>query len=54
MPVPTQQRVLTGQELRGFRGVNLKQDRLNLEDQDVARAINADLHSQPTAITPEG
>lgn len=33
-----------------FLGVNLRQDRVSLADQDMAKAINADLHLQPGAI----
>ena len=39
-----------GQELRGFLGVNLRRDRMNLEDLELAKAINADLHTQPGTI----
>lgn len=41
---------LKGHDTGGFLGVNLRQDRLRLEDGDVARAINADLHTQPGSI----
>src|SRR5262245_56208296 len=34
----------------GFLGVNLKRDRMNLADQEMSRAINADLHSRPGVI----
>lgn len=33
-----------------FLGVNLRQDRVSLADEEVAKAINADLHSQPGTI----
>ena len=46
--MPLQERV--GQELRGFLGVNLRRDRMNLEDLELAKAINADLHTQPGTI----
>lgn len=36
--------------LQGFLGVNLRRDRLSLEDFDLARAINADLHLLPGVI----
>lgn len=38
------------QEVQGFLGVNLRQDRTSLADQELAKVINADLHSQPGAI----
>lgn len=41
---------LKGHDTGGFLGVNLRQDRLRLEDGDVARAINADLHTQPGTV----
>lgn len=41
---------LKGHDSGGFLGVNLRQDRLRLADGDVARAINADLHTQPGTI----
>ena len=41
---------LIGQPTGRFLGVNLREDRVSLADQDVAKAINADLHSQPGAI----
>jgi hypothetical protein len=41
---------LKGHDTGGFLGVNLRQDRLRLSDGDVARAINADLHTQPGTI----
>jgi hypothetical protein len=41
---------LKGHDTGGFLGVNLRQDRLRLADGDVARAINADLHTQPGTI----
>lgn len=40
----------TGQEIRGFLGVNLRKERVSLADDELARAINADLHTQPGAI----
>ena len=46
--MPIQERV--GQELRGFLGVNLRRERMNLEDLELAKAINADLHTQPGSI----
>lgn len=42
--------LLTGQPTGSFLGVNLRQDRLSLADQELAKAINADLHSQPGTI----
>ena len=39
------------QEILGFLGVNLRQDRLSLADEELAKAINADLFSQPGTIT---
>src|SRR5437899_6253556 len=41
---------IQGQTAGGFLGVNLRRDRVSLADQDVARAINADLHTQPGAL----
>ena len=38
------------QEVTRFLGVNLRNDRANLADEDLAKAINADLHSQPGTI----
>jgi hypothetical protein len=38
------------QEIQGFLGVNLRQDRVSLADQELAKAINADLHSQPGVV----
>lgn len=32
-------------EIRGFLGVNLRRNRLNIEDYELAKAINADLHN---------
>ncbi|HYE89538.1 MAG TPA: hypothetical protein VEA38_00905 [Terriglobales bacterium] len=39
-----------GQEVQGFLGVNLRQDRVSLADAELAKAINADLHAQPGVI----
>lgn len=33
-----------------FLGVNLRQDRVSMADEELAKAINADLHSQPGVI----
>lgn len=41
---------LKGQATGRFLGVNLRQDRLSMADEDVAKAINADLHTQPGVI----
>lgn len=38
------------QELRGFLGVNLSKDRLSLADEEMAKAINADFHTQPGTL----
>lgn len=35
------------QEVQGFLGVNLRQDRVSLADQEMAKLINADMHSMP-------
>jgi hypothetical protein len=40
----------TGQEIRGFLGVNLRKERVSLADEELAHAINCDLHTQPGAI----
>src|SRR5919108_4492481 len=47
MPVPLVPKTLQRESLGGFRGVNLRQDRLSLADEDVARAINIDFHRHP-------
>lgn len=39
-----------GQPSGRFLGVNLRQDRVSLADEELAKAINADLHSQPGTI----
>jgi hypothetical protein len=41
---------LKGQPSGRFLGVNLRQDRVSLADEELAKAINADLHSQPGTI----
>lgn len=41
---------LKGNPSGRFLGVNLRQDRVSLADQDVAKAINADFHLQPGVI----
>lgn len=41
---------LVKQEIRGFLGVNLRTERLDLADEELAKAINADLHTQPGSI----
>ena len=41
---------IKGQDIQGFAGVNLRQDRVSLDDTDVARAINADFHTQPGVL----
>lgn len=50
MPVARPQRTHAPEQLRGFTGVNLRRDRLSLADEELARCINADLHSQPGTI----
>lgn len=42
--------LLKGQPSGRFLGVNLRQDRVSLADEELAKAINADLHSQPGVI----
>ena len=42
--------LLKGQPSGRFLGVNLRQDRVSLADEEVAKSINADLHSQPGVI----
>jgi hypothetical protein len=42
--------LLKGQPSGRFLGVNLRQDRVSLADEDMAKAINADFHSQPGVI----
>ena len=39
-----------GEGLSTFQGVNLRKDRLSLADEDMARAINVDLHTQVGTI----
>jgi hypothetical protein len=41
---------MQAQRVGRFLGVNLRQDRLSLADQDMARAINADLHRHPGIV----
>lgn len=50
-PPPIQVRQRITQEVHGFLGVNLRQERMSLADQDVAKAINADLHTFPGVLT---
>ena len=38
------------QEVTRFLGVNLRNDRANLADEDLAKAINADLPSRRTMV----
>ncbi len=47
-PAGTVQRLK--QLAQGFLGVNLRKDRVTLADQEVARAINADLHEHPGSL----
>lgn len=55
MPIPAPQKTLQPDTLRGFLGVNLRRDRTSLADQELARAINADLHQRPgVAIVRRG
>jgi hypothetical protein len=42
--------LLKGQPSGRFLGVNLRQDRVSLADEEVAKAINADFHLQPGVI----
>ncbi len=41
---------MKGQPSGRFLGVNLRQDRVSLADEELAKAINADMHSQPGTI----
>lgn len=41
---------LKGHDTGGFLGVNLRQERLRLSDGDIAKAINADLHTHPGTL----
>lgn len=50
-PAPPQVRQRITQEVHGFLGVNLRQERMSLADQDLAKAINADLHTFPGVVT---
>jgi len=47
MPIVTGQKQMQRDGVRGFLGVNLRRDRLDMADGDVARAINADFHRRP-------
>lgn len=47
MPVLLPPKAPQSDSLRGFLGVNLRRDRLQLADEDCARAINADFHTRP-------
>ena len=47
MPIPTPPKQADRESLGGFVGVNLRQDRLNLSQEAVAKAINLDFHRQP-------
>jgi hypothetical protein len=47
MPLNLPQKVHNPEGLAGFRGVNLRLDRLSLADDACARAINADFHTRP-------
>jgi len=38
------------QEVKNFLGVNLRKDRIDLADEELAKSINADLHSFPGSI----
>ena len=35
---------------QGFLGVNLRKDRVTLADEELAKAINADLHERPGTL----
>ena len=41
---------LLKQEIRGFLGVNLRTERVDLADEELAKAVNADFHTQPGTI----
>jgi len=41
---------LMKQEIRGFLGVNLRTERVDLADEELAKAVNTDLHVQPGTI----
>lgn len=41
---------LLKKDLKGFIGVNLRMERLDLADEELAKIINADLHIQPRTI----
>src|SRR3990172_6833609 len=41
---------LVKQEIKDFQGVNLRKDRVDLQDYKLAKAINADLHTSPGTI----
>lgn len=47
MPIPTIPKQLQRDGVRGFLGVDLRKDRIDMADGDVARAINADMHRRP-------
>ncbi len=50
MPLPLPPKAHQSEALRGCTGVNLRRDRLSLEDADCALAINADFHTKPGVI----
>jgi hypothetical protein len=50
MPLNVPQKPHNPEQLRGFLGVDTRRDRLNLADDAVARAVNADFHSRPGVI----
>lgn len=50
MPIPVRQKSHIREKLRGFNGVNLRRDRLSLVDEDLAVALNVDLHTRPGTI----
>lgn len=41
---------LMKQEARSFLGVNLRTERVDLADEELAKSVNADLHTQPGSI----
>ncbi len=50
MPLVRPSAPFGGETQAGFLGVNLRTDRLNMQDGDVVRAINADFHTMPGSI----
>src|SRR3990172_7321525 len=44
------QQGLVQQQIKSFLGVNLRKDRVDLADEELAKSVNADLHTSPGTI----